>query len=703
MKKLLLILMAANMITACNSGGEKPTVADNPFFAEFDTPFGVPAFDKIENKHFLPAIEKGIEEQSAEVEAIINNPESPDFENTIAAFDYTGELLRNVTSVFYNYNSSNTSDEIQALAKEIAPKLSAHYDNMNLNPALFNRVKTVYENRETEGLDGEQRMLLEKTYKNFVRGGAALDSITQIRFREINQELSVATLQFGENVLAETNEFKLIIDKQEDLAGLTQGLIDLGAETAKSAGMEGKWVYTLHNSSIMPFLQYSANRELRDKIYSAYINRGNNNNEKDNKEIIAKIVALRLERANLLGYQTHAAFILEENMAKDATQVIDFLQKLWTPALKRAKSEAKDLQDIITREGGNFKLEPWDWRYYAEKLRKEKYDLNDEVLKPYFSLENVKQGVFTVCNNLYGITFTELKDIPVYHPEATAYEVKEANGDHIGVLYMDFHPRESKRGGAWMSSYRKQYVKDGNMVKPVITIVCNFTKPTATQPSLLTFDETSTFFHEFGHALHGLLSNSVYYRLSGTSVSRDFVELPSQIMENWASEPEVLKLYARHYETGEVIPQDLIDKLQNSAYFDQGFATVEYLAASFLDMGFHNMSTFDLKNVNDFEAATLASIGLMPEITARYRSTYFNHIFSGGYSSGYYSYIWAGILDSDAFEAFRENGLFDQATATSFRENILERGGTGDPMELYKKFRGAEPDITPLLKRRGLI
>ena len=703
MKKLLLILMAANMITACNSGGEKPTVADNPFFAEFDTPFGVPAFDKIENKHFLPAIEKGIKEQSAEVEAIINNPESPDFENTIAAFDYTGELLRNVTSVFYNYNSSNTSDEIQALAKEIAPILSAHYDNMNLNPTLFSRVKTVYENRDTEGLDGEQRMLLEKTYKNFVRGGAALDSIKQIRFREINQELSVATLQFGENVLAETNEFKLIIDKQEDLAGLTQGLIDLGAETAKSAGMEGKWVYTLHNSSIMPFLQYSANRELREKIYYAYINRGNNNNEKDNKEIISKIVALRLERANMLGYETHAAFILEENMAKDATQVIDFLQKLWTPALKRAKSEAKDLQDIIAREGGKFKLEPWDWRYYAEKLRKEKYDLNDEVLKPYFSLENVKQGVFTVCNNLFGITFTELKDIPVYHPEATAYEVKEANGDHIGVLYMDFHPRESKRGGAWMSSYRKQYVKDGNMVKPVITIVCNFTKPTATQPSLLTFDETSTFFHEFGHALHGLLSNSVYYRLSGTSVSRDFVELPSQIMENWASEPEVLKLYAKHYETGEVIPQDLIDKLQNSAYFDQGFATVEYLAASFLDMGFHNMSTFDLKNVNDFEAATLASIGLMPEITARYRSTYFNHIFSGGYSSGYYSYIWAGILDSDAFEAFRENGLFDQATATSFRENILERGGTEDPMELYKKFRGAEPDITPLLKRRGLI
>jgi peptidyl-dipeptidase Dcp len=703
MKKLTLILLAATMITACKTGGDKKSSSENPFFAEYDTPFGVPPFSEIKNEHFLPAIEKGIEEQTSEIAAIVSNPDPADFENTIAAYDYSGEMIRKVTGVFYNYNSSNTNDEIQALAKEIAPKLSAHYDNINLNPELFKRVKTVYENRNSLNLNGEQARLLEDTYKDFVRGGAALDSAAQARFREINQELSVLTLQFGENVLAETNAFKLVIESQDDLEGLTRGLIDQGAETAKAAGMEGKWVYTLHNPSIMPFLQYSAKRELREKIYKAYINRGNNNNDKDNKVLIGKIAALRLERANLLGYETHAAFILEENMAKNAGNVLDLLNQLWTPALKRAKAEVAQLQAIIDKEGGNFKLQPWDWSYYAEKLRKEQYDLDDEQLKPYFPLENVKQGIFTVCNNLYGITFTERKDIPVYHPEAAAYEVKEANGDHIGVLYMDFHPRESKRGGAWMSSYRKQYVKNGEKISPVITIVCNFTKPTASQPSLLTFDETSTFFHEFGHALHGLLSNSTYYSLSGTSVPRDFVELPSQIMENWASEPEVLKLYAKHYQTGEVIPDDLIGKIQNSAYFNQGFATVEYLAASFLDMGYHNMKEFKLTDVSSFEDATLAQIGLIPEITSRYRSTYFNHIFSGGYSSGYYSYIWSGILDSDAFEAFKENGLFDQATAESFRKNILERGGTEDPMVLYKKFRGAEPDIKPLLKRRGLL
>lgn len=691
------------MITACKTGGIEKSAVENPFFTEYNTPFGVPPFGEIKNEHFLPAIEKGIEEQTAEIAAIVSNPDPADFENTIAAYDYSGELIRKVTGVFYNYNSANTNDEIQALAKEIAPKLSAHYDNINLNPELFKRVRTVYENRNSLNLNREQARLLEDTYKDFVRGGAALDSAAQARFREINQELSVLTLQFGENVLAETNTFKLVIENQDDLEGLTRGLIDQGAETAKAAGMEGKWVYTLHNPSIMPFLQYSAKRELREKIYKAYINRGNNNNEKDNKELIGKIAALRLERANLLGYETHAAFILEENMAKNAGNVLDLLNQLWNPALKRAKTEVAQLQAIIDKEGGNFKLQPWDWSYYAEKLRKEQYDLDDEQLKPYFSLENVKQGIFTVCNNLYGITFTEQKDIPVYHPDAVAYEVNEANGDHIGVLYMDFHPRESKRGGAWMSSYRKQYVKNGEKISPVITIVCNFTKPTASQPSLLTFDETSTFFHEFGHALHGLLSNSTYYSLSGTSVPRDFVELPSQIMENWASEPEVLRLYAKHYQTGEVIPDELIGKIQNSAYFNQGFATVEYLAASFLDMGYHNMKEFNLNDVSSFEDATLAQIGLIPEITSRYRSTYFNHIFSGGYSSGYYSYIWSGILDSDAFEAFKENGLFDQATAESFRKNILERGGTEDPMVLYKKFRGAEPDIKPLLKRRGLL
>ncbi len=691
------------MLTACNSGSEKKETSENPFFTEYSTPFGVPPFDLIKNEHFVPAIEKGMEEQNKEIEAIIQNEATPNFENTIAAFDYSGELMRKVSSVFYNFNSSNTSEEIQAIAKEIAPKLSAHYDNINLNPELFARVKAVHNNREALNLNGEQMMLLEDTYKGFVRGGADLDSTAQSRFREINQELSLSTLEFGENVLAETNKYKLVVEKQEDLAGLPQGLIDQGAQTAKENGMEGKWVYTLHNSSITPFLQYAENQDLRKDIYNAYINRGNNNDKHDNKALILKIAELRMERANMLGYETHAAYILQENMAKNAGNVNDLLMQLWTPALKRAKAELAEMQAIANKEDGGLKLQPWDWSYYAEKLRKEKYDLNDEQLKPYFSLENVKQGVFSVSEKLYGIKFKERKDIPVYHPDAVAYEVTEANGDHIGVLFMDFHPRESKRGGAWMSSYRKQYVKDGENVSPVITVVCNFTKPTDTKPSLLTFDEASTLFHEFGHALHGLLSNSTYPRLTGTSVPRDFVELPSQIMENWAAEPEVLKIYAKHYETGEVIPQELIDKLQNSGYFNQGFITIEYLAASFLDMGYHNMKSFDIDNVVDYENKMLSDLGLIPEINSRYRSTYFSHIFSGGYSSGYYSYIWAAILDADAFEAFKQNGLFDPATATAFRQNVLERGGTEDPMVLYKNFRGADPDIKPLLKRRGLI
>lgn len=691
------------MLTACNSGSEKQEASENPFFAEYSTPFGVPPFDQIKNDHFLPAFEKGMEEQNREIDSILLNTAAPDFENTIAAFDYSGELLRKVSSVFYNFNSSNTNEEIQAIAKEIAPKISGHYDNINLNPELFARVKAVHNNREALNLNGEQMMLLEDTYKDFVRGGADLDSTAQSRFREINQELSLVTLQFGENVLAETNSYKLVIESEADLAGLPQGLVDQGAMTAKENGMDGKWVYTLHNSSITPFLQYAEKRDLRENIYNAYINRGNNNDNRDNKALILKIAELRMERANMLGYETHAAYILQENMAKNASNVNDLLMQLWTPALKRAKAELAEMQAIVDQEDGGFKLQPWDWSYYAEKLRKEKYDLDDEQLKPYFPLENVKQGVFTVANKLYGIKFNERKDIPVYHPDAVAYEVTEENGDHIGVLFMDFHPRESKRGGAWMSSYRKQYVENGENVSPIITVVCNFTKPTDTKPSLLTFDEATTLFHEFGHALHGLLSNSTYYSLTGTSVPRDFVELPSQIMENWAAEPEVLKIYAKHYETGEVIPQELIDKLQNSGYFNQGFITVEYLAASFLDMGYHNLKTFNIDNVVDFENQTLSALGLIPEINSRYRSTYFNHIFSGGYSSGYYSYIWAAILDADAFEAFKENGLFDPATATAFRKNVLERGGTEDPMVLYKNFRGADPDIKPLLKRRGLI
>ncbi|MFH1121385.1 MAG: M3 family metallopeptidase [Bacteroidota bacterium] len=691
------------MITSFTPSGTNNPTGDNPFFSSYNTPFEVPPFSLIKPEHFLPAIEKGIEQQTAEINAIVNNKLAPDFENTIAALDYSGSLIRKVNSVFSNLNSANTNKELQGIAKQIAPMLSAHNDNINLNAALFEKVKAVYDKRTGLNLTAEQLKLLTEKYKDFIRGGAALKGEQQERFRQINKQLSLLTLQFGENVLAETNKYQLVIESLGDLAGLPPALVEQGAETAREAGLEGKWVYTLQNPSIMPFLQYAEKRRLREQIYKAYINRGNNDDAHDNKALIIQIVALRLEKAKLLGYESHAAFILEENMAKNAGNVDKLLKQLWVPALKRAEQEKAELQALIGKEGKKFALEPWDWRFYAEKLRKEKYNLDDEALKPYFSLENVRNGIFMVSGKLYGLTFTENKDVPVYHPDVIAYEVKESDGKHLGILFMDFHPRESKRGGAWMNSFRKQYVENGKKISPVITTVCNFSKPTATMPSLLTFDETSTMFHEFGHALHGLLSNSTYYSLTGTAVPRDFVELPSQIMENWASEPEVLKMYAKHYQTGEVIPQELIDKLQNSRYFNQGFETVEYLAAAFLDMGYHNLKEISFSEIPEFEKNTLAETGLIQEITSRYRSTYFNHIFSGGYSSGYYSYIWAAILDADAFEAFKEKGLFDKATASSFRKNILERGGTEDPMQLYRTFRGADPAITPLLKRRGLL
>lgn len=698
MQKLLTLFIVLIMLT----GNAQTT--DNPFLKEYDTPFGIPPFDQIKPAHFMPAVMQGIEENNREVDAIVNDKTAPDFENTIARLDRSGQALRKVTMVFHNLNSSNTNPEIQAIAKEMAPVLSAHYDNISLNQKLFNRISAVYKNQDKMNLNPEQRRLLTETYKDFTRGGANLDEKAKQRFREINSRLSVLTLQFGENVLKETNNYKLVVENKNDLAGLPQNLIDQAGETASKAGMQGKWVFTLHNPSVMPFLQFADNRKLREEIYRAYSNRGNQNNEFDNKEIIKEITALRLERARLLGYESHAAYVLEENMAANPANVTKLLDQLWIPAAGRAKAEAAELQSLVDREGGNFKLEPWDWRYYTEKLRLEKYNLSDEELKPYFQLENVKKGIFMVANRLYGLTFQELTNVPVYHPDTKAYEVTDADGSHLGILFMDFHPRESKRGGAWMSSYRKQYIDEtGKNIRPVITVVCNFSKPTSTTPALLTFDETSTLFHEFGHALHGLLSNSTYYSLTGTAVPRDFVELPSQIMENWAAEPEVLKLFATHYKTGEVIPDSLITKLQNTKVFNQGFETTEYLAASFLDLAYHNLTDANITDINEFEKKFTDSLGLAPQITIRYKSTYFNHIFSGGYSSGYYSYIWAAILDSDAFEAFKEKGLFDQATATSFRKNILERGGTEDPMVLYKTFRGADPDIKPLLKKRGLL
>ncbi|MBU2444954.1 MAG: M3 family metallopeptidase [Bacteroidetes bacterium] len=674
----------------------------NPFFQKYETPFEVPPFDKIKEEHYLPAFKGGIEAQQKEVQDIVNNPQPPTFSNTIQALEYSGNLLTKVGSVFYNLNSANTNDELQKIAKEVSPLLSKHRDDINLNEKLFQRIKTIYEGRGKLNLTAEQMRLLEEHYKDFVRGGANLNEEQKTKLREINKELSLLTLKFGENILKETNSFKMILDKKEDLDGLPESVIESSSKAAQDAGLKDKWLFTLDKPSFIPFLQYSKRRDLREKIFNAYINRGNNNNEFDNKEILSKIVSYRIEKAKLLGYNNHAEFILEENMAKTPDKVYDFIRQLWEPALKVAQSEAAKLQEMIKKEVHDFKLEPWDWWYYSEIIKKEKYELDEEILRPYFKLENVRNGAFDVANKLFGITIHERKDIPVYHPDVQVFEVKESDGKHIGLLFMDFHPRPGKRVGAWMNSFRKQYKEKGKNINPLIANVCNFSKPTTDKPSLLSFEEVETLFHEFGHALHGLLSNSTYPSLTGTSVPRDFVELCSQIMENWANEPQVLKSYARHYVTNEPLPDELIERMKKAEHFNQGFATVEYLSAAFLDMDWHTLTEPISSDPMEFEQKSLSSIQLIPEIVVRYRSPYFNHIFSGGYSAGYYSYIWAEVLDADAFEAFKETSLFDKKTAQSFRENILARGGTEDPMVLYLKFRGREPRVEPLLKRKGL-
>ncbi|MBP7215385.1 MAG: M3 family metallopeptidase [Candidatus Kapabacteria bacterium] len=675
----------------------------NPLLSAFKTPHGVPPFEQIKSSDYLPAIKAAIEMHKKEINAIIEDKNAPTFDNTIESLEYSGELLNQIATVFFNLNSANTNDELQNAAKEIAPMLSKHNDEILQNPQLFVKVKAIYDKKESLNLNTEQLRLLEKTYKAFIKSGANLDEQKKARLAEINQRLSVLELKFADNVLAETNNFKLVLEKKEDLAGLPKDFIDGAAETAKEMKMSGKWIVTLHNPSLMPFLQYSSRRDLREKIWRAYSNRGNNGNEYDNNDVIKEIVNLRLERAQLLGYKNHAEYKLEDQMAKTPDNVFNLLNQIWPPAIKVANQEADEYRAMIKKEGGNFKLEPWDWRYYAEKVRKEKYDIDEEITKPYFKLENVRQGIFTLANKLYGITFKEIKNIPKYNPDIYAYEVIDSNNAFLGILYMDFYPRPNKQQGAWMTNYVEEYIKkDGSKVHPVVSLVFNFTKPTAASPALLTYDEAETMFHEFGHSLHGLFANTKYRSLEGTNVPRDFVEMPSQIMENWVSQPEMLKLYAKHYKTGKVIPQELVDKIQKSSKYGQGFGTTEYLAASYLDMYYHT-STQPLKeNPMQFEDKKMKELGLIPEIISRYRSTYYNHIFTTGYDAGYYSYIWAEVLDKDAFEKFKEDGIFNRSTAIGLR-HILERGNSEDPMKMYIEFRGKEPSITPLLKGRGLM
>lgn len=675
---------------------------ENPFFSDYTTKFGVPPFDLIKFEHYKPAFEEGMKVQAEEIKKIAENSEAPTFENTIVALDNSGELLQRVSAVFDNESEANTNDSIQALAQEIAPLLSKHSDDISLNPKLFERIKTIYDQRADLKLNAEQLKLVELTYLDFVRGGALLNAEDQKRFREINERMSVLELQFGDNIMADNNAFSLVIENKEDLAGLPQSVIDAAVVTAKEKKMDGKWVFTTDKPSMIPFLQYAEKRELREKIYKGYFMRGDNNNANDNKKIIAEIIALRLERAKLLGFENHASFVLDRNMAKTPAKVYELLEQIWKAALPVAKAELAEMQKIVDRENGNFKIAPWDWWFYSEKVRKEKFDLDEEMLRPYFKLENVRDGAFMVANKLYGISIKPLKDMPVYHKDVQVFEVLDKDNTHLAVLYMDFYPRPSKSGGAWCTSYRDQYVKDGKPVTPVVSIVCNFTPPDQNGVALLNIDEVLTLFHEFGHGLHGFFSDVTYQRLSGY-VPRDFVELPSQIMEHWALNPQVLKMYAKHYKTGEVIPDELIAKIEKSSFFNQGFASVEFIAAAILDMDYHTMSDASNLDVTAFENESMSRIGLIAEILPRYRSTYFAHIFSGGYSSGYYSYIWSEVLDSDAFEAFEESGdLFNKELADKFRKEVLAPGGKSDALDMYVAFRGREPKIEALLRNRGL-
>ncbi|MCE1188167.1 MAG: M3 family metallopeptidase [Ignavibacteria bacterium] len=674
---------------------------DNPFFKQWNTPFGTPPFSEIKLEHYMPAFLQGMKEQKAEIEAIVNNKEKPTFENTVVAMEKSGALLTKVSRVFGHLSSANTNDDMQKIAEESGALLAKHSDDIYLNEALFKRVKVIYAEKDKLHLTTEQKMVLENYYLDFVRSGANLTEAKKAKLRKINEEMSSVVLKFGDNVRKENSKFELVVSKKEDLAGLPETSIQPAAEKAKAKNLTNKWIFTIDKPTLLPFLQYAENRDLREKMYKAYMNRGNNNDELDNKAIFKKILTLRIEKAKLLGYKNYAAFVVSRKMAKTPEKVEKFLHDMWKPTVKHAKAEVAEMQKIVDKEGKKFKIAPWDWWFYSEKVKKEKYALDEEMIRPYFKLENVLQGAFAVAGKLYGLQFTERSDIQLYHPDVKVFEVKEADGKHLGILYTDYFPRESKVNGAWCGALRDQSNIDGNAVSPVIYNVGNFSKPTGDKPALLSEDEVRTLFHEFGHGLHGLFQN-VHYP-SAANVPSDFVELPSQIMEKWAMKAEVLKMYAKHYKTGEVIPDNLIEKIKNAQYFNQGFETLEYIAASILDMDWHVLTNAKDLDIAKFEKNSMKKMGLIPEILPRYMTTNFIHIATWGYEAGYYSYLWSAILDADAFSAFEEKGIFDGATAQSFRNNILSKGGSDDLNEMFKRFRGREPKVDALLKSRGLF
>ncbi len=714
MKNLLLLaVFLAGFLISCENDKPKNEMNTNPFFSEWNTPYEVPPFDIIEDKHFVPAFEKAIEIHDKEIEAIVKNTEVPTFSNTIVALDKSGKDLKRVGGVFFNLAEANTNEEITKIRGIVAPKLANHNDNIMLNNELFKRVKHVYEKQkeidmEVEignavALNNEQKALLDETYKSFVRGGSELNPSDQEKLRNINERLATLYPEFGNILLKEINSYYMLIEDENELSGLPESVVSAASEVAASKGHEGAWAFTLNKPSWIPFLQYADNRDRRKELYTAWMNRGKTE-EFNTTPLINEILVLREKKAKLLGFNNFAEYAVSKNMAKNPDKVYELLLGLWEPSLEKAKQESQKLEELMNKEGVKGDLESWDWWYYTEKLRKEKYDLDENELRPYFSLDKVKTGAFDLASKLFSIRFIERNDIPVYHKDVETYEITEADGTHIGIFYLDYFPRASKRGGAWMEAYRKQSGSGNDKVTPVICNVGNFTKPTGDTPSLLSLDEVLTLFHELGHGLHGFLSDVEYQTISGTSVKRDFVELPSQIMENWALEPELLKTYAFHYETGEPIPMDLVQKIQKSGQFNQGFITTEYLAASLLDMDYHTANDASQINVEEFEKTSMENLGLMNAIIPRYKSNFFSHAFEGeGYAAGYYVYIWAAVLDADAYEAFVEDGLTNPELGMKFRETILSKGGSDDPMNLFVDFRGSEPSLSPLLKKRGLV
>jgi peptidyl-dipeptidase Dcp len=678
-----------------------PAPTANPLLAPWSTPFGLPPFADIKADHFLPALQEAMAAERREVDAVATAPEPPTFENTVAALDRTGRLLRRVEAVFQSLVGADTNDRLQAINREASPLLTAHRDDTALDPRLFRRVQAVWSARAGLALEPDQQMLLERTWKHFVRAGAELDAPGQERLRAINQALAAAGVKFGDNLLAETKAYRLVLERREQLAGLPEHVVTASAEAARKAGLEGRWLFTLDYPSIWPFLQYADDRELRRQLFTAYITKADHGGATDNKAVLSRLAALRVEKARLLGFPTWADYVLDDQMARTPAAVYDLLNQLWTPAKAAAARDARVMQEAIRAEGQNHPLEPWDWFYYREKVRKARFDLDEDQLRPYFPLDQVRAGAFAVAGKLYGLTFTELQGMPVYHPEVKVFEVKDRDGTHLAVYLADYHPRPGKRSGAWASGYRGQWLEDGKDIRPIAINVCNFSRPVGGAPALLSLEEVRTLFHEFGHALHGMLARKRYLGLSGAP--RDFIELPSQIMENWATEPEVLALYARHWKTGQPIPAALVEKIRETMRFDSGFRNVEYLAASLLDLEWHTLTTTAEVDAAALERIALARMSMPAAIVPRYRSTSFQHIFGlgGSYSAGYYSYKWAEVLDADAFAAFQERGLFDQATARRFR-TLLEKGRSEDAMKLYLDFRGRPPSVGPLLRKLGL-